>query len=138
MTADNNTTAAVIPENAASATCKVTFAATPMAGDRGPLAAAGRGAMAAAWTRDGIADVDGFGLLADTGIKGELRITHLQYAQTSHKGPYGYPVHAERAGADAGQLHFNKPVPVAYPERSNVGIGTRWDVIENGSAGSCS
>lgn len=87
--------------------------------------------LQAEWARrklntDGIADVDGFGLLA--GYRLGNWTPYLQYAQTSHKGPDGIPSVSGPGAALINGLNQQFQLRI---ERTNFGAGVRWDVIEN-------
>lgn len=87
--------------------------------------------LQAEWARrkvntDGIADVDGFGLLA--GYRLGNWTPYLQYAQTSHKGPSGIPSVSGPGAALINGLNQQFQLRI---ERTNFGAGVRWDVIEN-------
>jgi hypothetical protein len=123
--ANNNTTAAVIKENVSFSNVQSDFYNIAYSYDRGPWL------LQAEWARrrmdtDGIADVDGFGLLA--GYRISNWTPYLQYAQTSHKGPHGIPTLSGPGSTLVNSLNNQFQLRL---ERSNIGIGTRWDVIEN-------
>lgn len=125
LIANNNTTAATIKENVSFSNVKGEFYNVAYSYDRGPWL------LQTEWARrrmntDGVADVDGFGLLA--GYRIGNWTPYLQYAQTSHKGPHGIPALSGPGSALINTLNNQFQLRL---ERSNVGIGTRWDVIEN-------
>lgn len=75
---------------------------------------------------DGIADVDGFGLLA--GYRLGNWTPYLQYAQTMQKGPSGIPSVSGPGSRLVNGLNQQFQLRI---ERSNFGAGIRWDVIDN-------
>lgn len=75
---------------------------------------------------DGIADLDGFGLLA--GYRMGNLTPYLQYAQTTHKGPHGIPSVSGPGSALINDLNQQFQLRI---ERKNYGTGVRWDMIEN-------
>ncbi|MGL5987905.1 MAG: hypothetical protein ACRCZ5_13710, partial [Burkholderiales bacterium] len=125
LIANNNQTAAVIKDNVTFSNVKSDFYNIAYRYDHGPWL------LQAEWARrrmgtDGIADIDGFGLLGGYRI-GDWT-PYLQYARTSHKGPPALPLLSGPGAALVNGLNAQFQLRL---ERSNIGAGVRWDVIDN-------